>query len=423
MTVQTWIEKAIEDREGAPFDRVRLVDQATDVISPELPEEVVMVAKPTKKRKGGPGRPPKKTIKEPMDEAPRRLSVKLKVSKPSKEDHPPKSMGWHKEVDSDGDTVGGWSDEEDGRFDRHSIQSSLTPLSKTPSPVPLRFAFLPRPRIVHHFARPRYRSPAAEPTMLPSSEAMHRMDSLDQTLPVPDDPDVQSPHNSPPPGDSSPANGQYYLPQNGDAYAQRKRKPMPKAKILRVPRPVVTPPQVPLSASHHHAHEPAWHPTPHHIPPQPHPHLIQPFSYGNYATTFSTSTIYPPTTYSLSSNPYLATAGFQNEAPHAMPNIEQPYPQNGPPPFSHSPISRNVPLDSPAEDQYLTPSWPQNLDLLSLAAAEARHSPSLDQPRAQEQFPQHQQRVMPKPVQQVQQLNVRGGEEMMVERRYLPDYM
>ena len=149
MTVENRIEEAIEDRVGAPFDRVRLVDQANDVISPDFPEEdLVVVAESVKKRKKGVlDRPKKQAVFETEDGKPRRITLKLKNPNTNEA---PKVVKKVKEIDSDGDTVGGWSDEENGVVGSGSALSSLTSLSKSASPVPARFAFLPRASTMDH---------------------------------------------------------------------------------------------------------------------------------------------------------------------------------------------------------------------------------------------------------------------------------
>ena len=37
--MQDWVDQAIEDKVGAPFDRVRIVCREEDIVSPELPLE------------------------------------------------------------------------------------------------------------------------------------------------------------------------------------------------------------------------------------------------------------------------------------------------------------------------------------------------------------------------------------------------
>ncbi|WVF66228.1 hypothetical protein IAT40_000968 [Kwoniella sp. CBS 6097] len=53
MTVQAWLEQAVKENRGAPFDCVRLVDQAYDIITPDLPpeaevSETIVVSKPVR---------------------------------------------------------------------------------------------------------------------------------------------------------------------------------------------------------------------------------------------------------------------------------------------------------------------------------------------------------------------------------------
>ncbi|WVQ93850.1 hypothetical protein IAU59_000928 [Kwoniella sp. CBS 9459] len=56
MTVQAWLEQAVKENLGAPFDCVRLVDQSYDVITPDLPPEEqvqdkIVVSGPSKVKK------------------------------------------------------------------------------------------------------------------------------------------------------------------------------------------------------------------------------------------------------------------------------------------------------------------------------------------------------------------------------------
>ena len=180
MTVEKWIEKAIEDRVGAPFDRVRLVDQASDVISPDLPEEDLIVeAEPAKKRKKGVlGRPSKQAVLEKDIEKPPRITFKLKIPRMIEA---PKLVKRVKEIDSDGDTVGGWSDEENGGVEGGSALSSLASFSKSVSPVPARFAFPPRQSKVKHPNLNDYLLSIAEPVV----QHDHYTPSTLTTLPAP----------------------------------------------------------------------------------------------------------------------------------------------------------------------------------------------------------------------------------------------
>jgi len=137
MTVQAWLEKAADDKAPAPFERVRIVDEPFDVISPELPmtEANNTPAPPAKvgvKRKRAPNKVDKaKKIEKSKGGGNKRaekpakgLKITLKLNmKPAK----PTRM---KEVDSDGDTVAGWSDD-DGDMGS-AASSALTSLSSSP---------------------------------------------------------------------------------------------------------------------------------------------------------------------------------------------------------------------------------------------------------------------------------------------------
>lgn len=161
MTVQAWLEKAVEDRVGVPFDRVRLVDQATDIVTPELAplpveKETLMALaskpKPSKKRKKMDGGDKPKKVKKVAKEdlgGQGQHTIKLKLRLPTEQNRYHDGYTNHsrlrrqKEVDSDGDTVGEYSSDEQVR--PRSAQSSLTPLSRASSPTPPpRFAFPPR---------------------------------------------------------------------------------------------------------------------------------------------------------------------------------------------------------------------------------------------------------------------------------------
>lgn len=174
LTVQAWIEKAADQRETLPFDRVRLVDKDTDVISPNLPEPVDVAMTPVKaggkkRRKedtvngtrtgtstgngignGSRGKKAKKTITEggsehePVVKKLRAAADEAQTKKSSVKHKAPKVKV--KQYDSDGDTVGGYSSDD--------MSSRLTSPPQSPSPdhgheaepesAVKRFAFPPR---------------------------------------------------------------------------------------------------------------------------------------------------------------------------------------------------------------------------------------------------------------------------------------
>jgi hypothetical protein len=157
-TVETYL-KEMGSVKQAPFERVRLVCQEEDIISPELPPEPIEVVSKPKKSKSkkektitngfGPGRPKGSKAKNPQSKTGKKgikpLVIKFQV--------PPKSAAQRqrrpKEIDSDGDTVGGYSDDEDdddnsqprAESPASSLSSAPSTLSATP---PRRLAFPPR---------------------------------------------------------------------------------------------------------------------------------------------------------------------------------------------------------------------------------------------------------------------------------------
>jgi hypothetical protein len=218
MTVQAWLEQGIKDKGNAPFERVRLVDQAFDIISPELPpEKKLEPVKATNKRKTKAdkvtGQPEAKRARKGKgtNEAGTKASkptmgpllFKLKVPKPVRE----------KEVDSDGDTVGGYSDDA-----AKSDGSSLTSLSDSEGdlPIPARFAFPPRPVIAGHAG-------ISEKTAV-SPVTPH---APGQARPVP------------PSRESSASSGE----------TRRRKRPPPKANIVRIPKHAISAPGSALPTS------------------------------------------------------------------------------------------------------------------------------------------------------------------------------
>lgn len=167
-TIQGFLERAgMEAALKTPFDRVRIVSQAEDIISPDLlPEEpeVVPVVKVSKKRKAqtasaGPKLAKKSKIGnkgQTGSTSPKKdvaatdaLKIKLKMpqstnpASPAKQQKLPQRM---KEVDSDGDIVGDWSDDDGVVQHAASLgsRSDLTPLSSRSPTPPRRLAFPPR---------------------------------------------------------------------------------------------------------------------------------------------------------------------------------------------------------------------------------------------------------------------------------------
>lgn len=156
-TVETYL-KEMGTIKQAPFERVRLVCQEEDIISPDLPPEpieTVVKSKKTKAKKAkpdtsgaGPGRPKGSKAKnvqaKPGKKGIKPLVIKFQVPPKSTPQRQPRT----KEIDSDGDTVGGYSDDDEddlqnrGKSPTSSLSSAPSSLSATP---PRRLAFPPRP--------------------------------------------------------------------------------------------------------------------------------------------------------------------------------------------------------------------------------------------------------------------------------------
>jgi hypothetical protein len=156
-TVETYL-KELGNVKQAPFERVRLVCQEEDIISPELPPEPIEVVVKSKKFKAkrekaitngaGPGRPKGSKMQKGTPKTGKKgikpLVIKFQV--------PPKSAPQRqrraKEIDSDGDTVGGYSDDEDDQELQNRAESPASSLSSAPSTLsatpPRRLAFPPR---------------------------------------------------------------------------------------------------------------------------------------------------------------------------------------------------------------------------------------------------------------------------------------
>ncbi|KAK6905160.1 hypothetical protein I203_105980 [Kwoniella mangroviensis CBS 8507] len=283
LSVQAWLEKAVKDVSKAPFDLIRIVDQDKDIISPETPlveeeeiGETIVVEKPKAKRarmnqpfssiekkvkvhppmvrqdddgvdkpKAKRGRK-KKVVdaneEEIINNLPERkqvktntknLIVKLKIPRLVANDmsmRPVAHAERVKEVDSDGDTVGDWSDDEaiDGNDDSPLTSLSSLP-SESPRPPP-RLPFPPRPIYapIMNVNTDGYLSslpgvvqdqPFAQPTAN-SSDVV-----------------ISSPTRENTAGLVSPLHSRS-SPENGDEHSHpRKRKrPPPRANILRPPR-------------------------------------------------------------------------------------------------------------------------------------------------------------------------------------------
>ena len=253
MTVQEYLDKAIEGNVGLPFDRVRLVDQSMDVVTPPLPQELQALVMgvqqaPTvasRKRGGGSGRPFRdpgkrgeeggkgtgqkgqgaRTAKRAKlqleevdveDEGTRRSSLVLKFKMPKKE-----HRRRVKEVDSDGDTIPGSSDEEGD-----SGHSDLTPLSdRTPEqPIARRLPFPARPFDLQD-TQPA--TLAEVDTALSENHAGQKETVVAKNAHVSNDATPASlPAESTSSSSSPPGGGR----------GGKKRKPPPKANIIRAPR-------------------------------------------------------------------------------------------------------------------------------------------------------------------------------------------
>lgn len=325
ITVQAWLDKERSDRVEVPFDRVRLVDQAFDIISPALPPEQTVTAAPVKSKKRKAKTPkerkPKKaktahTERDSAEgEGPHKLVIKFKV--PRRNDATKRV----KEVDSDGDTVAGYSDD-DGDGVASEASSALTSLesSSAPSavtsktPITSQSPFLPQ---TNDYLASIARNPLSHPQS--------------------DTPSFPNP--------SAFGSPQSYSTLNGVQGSVRRRKPPPVANILRAPKHASISPPEPPQQSLPNDDPPTWDagnnlgPLPHHTTvtqtwqntaaPQ-----VQTFSYDGYSST-------PPTFFST----------IQPSMLHTLP-----------PPYSHSPPSRQSALglhgpypSLPAFQRYVAP--------------------------------------------------------------------
>jgi hypothetical protein len=242
MTVESWLDQAV-DRVRLPFDRVRIVCQDEDIISPELPpeperEKPIKVKKARKSNLGPKGpssnRKKKKVSEEGqgVSEPTKSVKLKFKIPKPNGNVHDGKETPVvrvrEKQVDSDGDTVGGWS-EDDPEPDASPRSSSLTSMSITP---PRRLA----PQMQQG------PSDQVDPLVVLSTgfirpEMMHQTSALlnldghsDQSSVLLSDSVSSDPGSSTPP------------PVLDEISAKKRKKPPPAANIIRLSKRIVHPP-------------------------------------------------------------------------------------------------------------------------------------------------------------------------------------
>ena len=160
-TVETYLKEMGTVKE-APFEMVRLVCQEEDIISPELPPEpidTVVKSKKVKAKKAkpetsgaGPGRPKgsksKNVQAKPAKKGIKPLVIKFQVPPKSAPQRQPRT----KEIDSDGDTVGGYSDDDEDDL-QNRAKSPTSSLSSAPSSLsvtpPRRLAFPPKLPLPH----------------------------------------------------------------------------------------------------------------------------------------------------------------------------------------------------------------------------------------------------------------------------------
>ncbi|ORY34354.1 hypothetical protein BCR39DRAFT_517877 [Naematelia encephala] len=406
ITVQAWLEKAVEDRVGVPFDRVRLVDQATDVISPELPPDETQVPQTTPKgkkkrklagsREGGTKAKKKRT--EQTD-----LVVKLKL--PPDLSAPEQRPSKVKEVDSDGDTVGGWSTDDDGPAKAASSSFS----SLTPSPFERRLAFPPRPSVVtpninDYLSRLANPAQDTDPALAyPTFESFSTMQI--QSFSVNGRLASLQPESSPALSTEDLAGP---LISQNDALLDLQPS---EANESRAPQSMLVPD--PPRATITDAGSVAW---------QPVAGTAQASFLTQHQSTYSTETfdsLALPTveydnhpSYGYETYPYSQTSSLESAALGGSSHISLLPLHNQPPPYSHTPPAQahsgsasihrsqqstsTLPHDSalnyPGESELYHPvrgpdasgahrqqgASAQNLDLLSLAAAEARQSPNLE---------------------------------------------
>jgi hypothetical protein len=273
MMVQTCIDQT-EDDVRLPFHRALLVDRAKDVISLDLPEEILPEMRKRKRRTSGEvgrkttkGR--KKNAVDGEQPAPP-ITIKFKVPKELGLATEASKVGREKQYDSDGDTVGGYSSDEDGG-DRSSQLTSLPSESNSPSSVSRSSPFAHCSQETTVSSNNHYLSTIADsPPTLPTAH-LHQP-SLDQILPVPRDNDLHQTVVSPGrktqlhgghgfSGPFEPPEVPLHLPSSPAALAElpmqsttfptqvmqrslsqtstglkRRRKPPPKEHIVRAPK-------------------------------------------------------------------------------------------------------------------------------------------------------------------------------------------
>lgn len=341
MTVQAWLEKATQEKRGVPFERVRLVDQATDIISPDLPPETPPVTaktfRPRKRKTQEPKEPKAKKAQtlrkqdeveeaKPIDDDKENglvINIKLKV--------PPKPARI-KEVDSEGDTVGGYSDDDDAASDASSKLTSLSDdksRSSTDSPRPdfatndYLASLVGNDTMGEGGIRLRKDAPTLAVTMSQSTDA------TDDRIRRPQVTSISS---------------QDSVTDSG----KKRRKPPPKANILRAPKytiqdesasgepeaPVTsrTEPETPLTADD----QQTWQESRTSM-------QFQSFSYEGNSTLPPVSEL-PPMPAMM---PHMTSI---NTMIHGYP-----------PPYSHSPTSRQAPLDVHAAPAYASRPVTQNM--------------------------------------------------------------
>ncbi|WWC85764.1 uncharacterized protein L201_000630 [Kwoniella dendrophila CBS 6074] len=283
MTVQAWIEKAVKDVSRAPFDLIRIVDYDKDIISPDIPDPVVeedvgekiIVTKPKKMRakkrklaemadesvtvesnakesqvekpKAKRGRKKKVIEEEQIKVQPEtqplvekkngKLFINLKMLKavqpPAVAPTPTERV---KEVDSDGDTVGDWSD---GNAEKVDSGSSLTSLNSSPSNSPTISAtlpFLPHPIYAPIMDTNQYLSTlpgAVQSAEIAQSSPIttNNPELVSHSLPIEDTTLPSSPiqHLD---------NDNHSSAESGDeqSHPKKRRRPPPEANIVRAPR-------------------------------------------------------------------------------------------------------------------------------------------------------------------------------------------
>lgn len=156
--IQEYVDQQSSIMMRTPFDRVRIVMQDEDIISPDLPPEPEIKVVPSAKKrrtqkvqrtKGsqeGGAEEKKKSQVEKLKNSAQTNGSPLKLR--SKVPRPPVVVR-EKEVDSDGDTVGDWSGDDEGDpivpLPSRTRSDSLTSISSREPTPPRRLAFPPRP--------------------------------------------------------------------------------------------------------------------------------------------------------------------------------------------------------------------------------------------------------------------------------------